>query len=50
MGFRDDVVKGGATTQWLCAITTLIIPSKVDLITSTAPGDQPGFINVMLFH
>ena len=45
-----DVIEGGAATERIAAVGTLIVPGEVDLITGRAPGDQAGAINVCFVH
>ncbi len=47
---RNDVIEGGTAAEGIVAIGAPISPAEVDLITSRAACDQPGFVNVVLIH
>ena len=50
MDLRNDVIEGGTAAEGIVAIGAPISPAEVDLITSRAACDQPGFVNVVLIH
>ena len=50
MDFWDDMIERGRSTEGIAAVSALVIPGEVDLITGGAPSDQARLLNPMLIH
>jgi hypothetical protein len=50
MDLGHNVIERWTAAERFIAIGAPVPPSEVDLVTRRSPGDQTGFINVMLIH